>query len=414
MTKNPVVLVHGAGGSSGSWKKLVPLLEASGRRAFALDYGRYGHGRLVGRGVGGVGDAYRCADELAAYVDYVLKETGAAKVDLVGHSFGGLVAQYYLKRLGGNAKVDRVVGLGPTFHGTTFNGLLRVPLFRELGARAFAENIPQQAASSSFVQELYCDGDAAPGVTYSVISPRIDLFTTPVRSQRMPGSPWVRAPGLSEHASMTFHTGALRLVREALETGVMTKPGPRSFDPDAVGNAETDAWAAYYRREWRPFLSAAIAMVREGFGMGRVRTLQGAYLVLRANQVWAPYPDNDPDAARSFMRRFYSLVAADSGLDLDPAHAARLEVEWWRLHREHQYGVLGEDGPLVESLVDLYSYVYAAKPDDVREAARQRVLAMEHSDAWVKAGCDLADPLLQQERDALLASYRALRVAVAT
>ena len=52
-----------------------------------------------------------------------------------------------------------------------------------------------------------------------------------------------------------------------------TKRGPRTFDPDVIGNAETDAWAAYYRREWRPFLTAAVGMVREGFGMGRLRTL---------------------------------------------------------------------------------------------------------------------------------------------
>ena len=37
---------------------------------------------------------------------------------------------------------------------------------------------------------------------------------------------------------------------------------------------------------------------------------------------------------------------------------------------------------------------------------------MEHSDAWVAAGCDLGHPLLEQERRALLASYRALRAAV--
>ena len=188
--------------------------------------------------------------------------------------------------------------------------------------------------------------------------------------------------------------------------------GPRSFDPDAVGNAETDAWASYYRREWRPFLKSAVGMVHEGFGMGRLRTLQGAYFVLRANQKWAPYPDNDPAAARDYMRRFYALVVRNSDLALDPVEASRREVEWWRLHREHQYGVIGEEEPLVDSLVDLYSYVYGAPGEAVREAARQRVLAMEHSDAWVQAGCDLADPLLAKEREALLASYRALRAAV--
>jgi hypothetical protein len=192
-----------------------------------------------------------------------------------------------------------------------------------------------------------------------------------------------------------------------------TSRGPRTFDPDVIGNAETEAWAAYYRREWRPFLKAAVGMVREGFGMGRLRTLQGAYYVLRANQVWAPYPDNDPDAARELMRRFYALVIKESDLSLDPVRASVLEVEWWRLHRERQYGVIGSDEPLVESLVALYSYVYDVEPDSVREAAGQRVTAMEHSDAWVEAGCDLDDPLLAQEREALLASYRALKAAVA-
>jgi len=37
---------------------------------------------------------------------------------------------------------------------------------------------------------------------------------------------------------------------------------------------------------------------------------------------------------------------------------------------------------------------------------------MRHSDAWVQAGCDLANPLLAEEREALVASYRALRAAV--
>jgi hypothetical protein len=179
-----------------------------------------------------------------------------------------------------------------------------------------------------------------------------------------------------------------------------------------IGNAETRAWASYYRREWWPFLKAAVGMVHEGFGMGPLRTVRGAYYVLRANQKWAPYPDNDPGAASAYMRRFYELVLRDSDLRLDPEEASRREVEWWRRHRDHQYGVVGEDEPLVESLVDLYSYVYDVPGETVREAARQRVLAMQHSDAWVKAGCDLADPLLAQEREALLASYRALRSAV--
>ena len=101
----------------------------------------------------------------------------------------------------------------------------------------------------------------------------------------------------------------------------------RSFDPVLVGNRETDAWAAYYRHEWRAFLVAAVGMVGAGFGMRSHKTLIGAWHVLRANQLWAPYPDNDPDGARRSMRRFYAMVLRDSDLSYDPVRAAELEVE---------------------------------------------------------------------------------------
>jgi hypothetical protein len=188
--------------------------------------------------------------------------------------------------------------------------------------------------------------------------------------------------------------------------------GPRSFDPVRLGHQESSAWAAYYRHEWLTFLRAAFGMVRTGFGTDPVRTVVGAYHVLRANQVWAPFPDNDPDGARASMQRFYSLVARGDGLGLDPARAAALEVEWWRIHRARQHDPEVSSEALVGSLVDLYSYVYGVPPGAVREAAQHRVAAMDLSDAWVAAGCDLDAPLLTQERRALVASYTALRRAV--
>jgi hypothetical protein len=188
-----------------------------------------------------------------------------------------------------------------------------------------------------------------------------------------------------------------------------------TFDPVAVGRLECDAWAAYYRREWAGFLRAAVGMVRAGFGMSWFRTLIGAWFVLRANQVWAPYPDNDPAAARALMRRFYALVAADGHPGLDPGRAAELEVEWWRVHREHQHrtetGRPAED-ELTQALTALYAYVYDLEPAVLRPAAELRVRAMATSDAWVAAGCALDDPSLAQERLLLVASYSALRDAI--
>jgi hypothetical protein len=196
-----------------------------------------------------------------------------------------------------------------------------------------------------------------------------------------------------------------------------------AFDPIVVGRLECDAWANYYRRQWISFLRAAVGLVREGFSLGPVRSLVGAWHVLRANQAWAPYPDNDPGAARAHMRRFYALVFRNQPR-LDPGRAAMLEVEWWRVHRAHQHAAspdwtgfgpigvtVGEDA-LVSALVALYSYLYEVPADRVRAAAELRMRAMDVSDRWVAAGCDVADPLLAQERRLLVDSYTVLRDAV--
>jgi hypothetical protein len=185
-----------------------------------------------------------------------------------------------------------------------------------------------------------------------------------------------------------------------------------TFDPVAVGRAECDTWAAYYRREWRRFLISALAMVREGFRLNRRQTMQGAWFVLRANQAWAPFPDNDPDAARSQMASFYALVNRAGRLRVDPVRAAELEVNWWHVHRQHQHDPTVTGTDLVSALVDLYAYTHDAEPEAVRRAAELRVEAMDHSDAWVSNGCSLADPLLAKERLALVASYTALRDAL--
>ncbi len=186
----------------------------------------------------------------------------------------------------------------------------------------------------------------------------------------------------------------------------------RSFDPRAVGTLECRAWETYYRREWAAFLLASVRMVRAAFRMSWPRTLRGAWLVLRANQVWAPVPDNDPDAARRLMVGFYRLLAAaEPGTALEPERAAELEVEWWRVHRAHQGGEQGMEA-LVAALADLYAHCYAAEHAAVEPAARLRAEAMDVSDAWVEAGRDPEDARLDNERALLVRSYAALLAAV--
>ena len=195
-----------------------------------------------------------------------------------------------------------------------------------------------------------------------------------------------------------------------------SRPGPspmRSFDPRAVGALECRAWETYYRRRWGACLVAFVRLVRAAFRMPWPRTLAGAYLVLRANMAWAPFPHNDPAAARALMTRFYRLLVRTEGAAFDPGRAAVLEVEWWRAHRANQHGADGGGRrAIVVALCDLYAYTYRADPAAVRVAAELRAEAMDVSDAWVAAGCDPGDPQLARERALLVRSYAALLAAV--
>ncbi len=186
----------------------------------------------------------------------------------------------------------------------------------------------------------------------------------------------------------------------------------RDFDPVRLGNAETDAWAYYYRHEWGRVLRAFLTMIRVGFGLSWPNTVRGAWWVLRANQLWAPYPDNDPAGAQALMRRFYALVARTSHETFDVDEAARLEVEWWRVHRVLQHSGDLDPSALDDAFVALYAHVYGVPASSVREAAARRAEATRVSDRWVAEGCDPASPLLATERAELIAGYTALRRAV--
>jgi hypothetical protein len=188
----------------------------------------------------------------------------------------------------------------------------------------------------------------------------------------------------------------------------------RSFDPFRIADLEYRMWVGYYQRRWTQVLAASVRLFRLGFGKDWVRTLQGAWLMLRAVQLWAPFPDNDPDGARACMCELYALVRLRFGEPADPARAAALEVDWWRAHRERQHAPdPAETGDeLVESVTRLYCYLFGETEAAVRPAAVHRVQAMDLSDQWVREGCPPDSPLLPLERAALVRAYAALLAAV--
>ncbi|MFV0137304.1 esterase/lipase family protein [Streptomyces sp. HMX87] len=118
----PVVLVHGTFGNRGyTWTAATPLLREQGYRVFRPDYGQY-----LNPAIFGLGDIKRSAQQLADFVDEVLRRTGAPKVDLVGFSQGGMMPRYFLNALGGGPKVHNFIGIAPSNHGVTAQGLMNL------------------------------------------------------------------------------------------------------------------------------------------------------------------------------------------------------------------------------------------------------------------------------------------------
>ena len=204
------------------------------------------------------------------------------------------------------------------------------------------------------------------------------------------------------------------MITVALSERLRAVRGPhRSFDPRRVGRLECDAWVTYYRHEWVKFLRAAVDLTRHTFGLPWPSSVYGAWLVLRANMQWAPKDNNDPVGAKLTMQRFYALVKRHYHESYAPAVAADLEVEWWRVHRLHQYGRDGVDEEaLINALATLYAYVYGREKEEMRRAAEQRAMAMRFSDRWVSEGHHLPSPLVDEVRAALVRSYAALLSAV--
>jgi pimeloyl-ACP methyl ester carboxylesterase len=183
----PVVLVHGTfADMSDSWQALSPLLKNNGWCVFALNYGSYaGSGSI---GIYGTGEIRNSAKELSAFVDKVLTATGTSKVDLVGHSQGGMMPRYYLKFLGGASKVNTLVGLSPSNHGTTLDGLAILAAFFPGATGLLCPACEEQIVGSSFLTELNSGGDTVPGVEYTVIQTRYDQVVTPYTSAFLSGS----------------------------------------------------------------------------------------------------------------------------------------------------------------------------------------------------------------------------------
>lgn len=219
----PVVLIPGTFSvMEDDFGALAPILANNGYCVFSLNYGGT-RGALVQA----IGPAATSANQVAAFVQRVVQATGVSQVDLVGHSQGGLLGEYYLKVLGGAKNVHSFVGLSPTTHGTTLDGLANLAAFFP-GANQFVGALCQacvdQETGSAFLAPLDSGPIAQAGVGYTVLETTNETVVTPV------GSSFIQEPGVHnmfvqsqcendvvDHADLPYDRVTIQDVLDALD-----------------------------------------------------------------------------------------------------------------------------------------------------------------------------------------------------
>ncbi len=171
----PVLLLHGWFSSRRTFDVLEQRLRRDGYGVFSLDLGGL-RGSFSGRGIDDLADLVRSKIE-RIYARY----PSLGPLTIVGHSKGGLIAAYYVKRLGGFRRTRAVVTLGTPFRGTplAYLGLPLAPLARSL---------VQMAPGSRFLARLH-EG--------------------PWPAQVRLASLWSRADGTSPYPSCVIETHGL-------------------------------------------------------------------------------------------------------------------------------------------------------------------------------------------------------------
>lgn len=191
----PVLIIHGFLGTRGSMYMLERRLVQDGFVCVSFNLGTLN-----------VRDIRRSAFLIHRKIERILAQTPSQQIDIIGHSMGGLIGLYYVKKLGGHARVRKLIMMGTPVRGTwaALAGIMTLGLW--------STSSWQLLPRSRFLDEL-AQGPVPPGVEVHTIAAVRD-WVVPLASTRLQGANAMTVP--LGHSSLVVSEEVYRRVVNTL------------------------------------------------------------------------------------------------------------------------------------------------------------------------------------------------------
>ena len=184
----------------------------------------------------------------------------------------------------------------------------------------------------------------------------------------------------------------------------------REFDPNEVARLESAMWRSYYDKKQVQLFNQLSELLRTQYHMPLVRSNQVAYYA--ANAAFA-FKDGktqaDYEKAIPELVKFYGAIRKISDIPFDVDRVARLELQWWIVHRERWKRGAEE---LPRALAELQSALYGVPVEQALEHGRLRAEAMKIRDTKADNGAGMTEEDWSKITELLRKSWHSLAVAV--
>jgi hypothetical protein len=153
----------------------------------------------------------------------------------------------------------------------------------------------------------------------------------------------------------------------------MRKSNLRELDFQKVAELDAHMWRSYYNHQFVKMFFQLVRLMRSQLHLTWILTLRLAYYsgIAATNYRLLKGEEDYPRVLKN-LNKFYKVISDNAIEPFDYENAAKLELEWWDIHRyPKKY-----KKSLESSLAEAAAAIYNVAPSKLKDYARYRAVAM--------------------------------------